>query len=202
MTKCRRTSLLNNARGSVRKATNLLFEWDATRAMARTKSVRQGNLADVDPMVRLTNSNAGEMKCNVDTTLFSQEGKYGIGMCVFEMTEFVKANIVTFSGTPLPQEAKAMGFKYAIKWFSELGIQSITIELDCLPAVNGMNGTIKLNSDFGSILISCKTLLSNVQSYRINYIRRQTNLITLSLAKASRLYVTLGFLISVQPVLQ
>lgn len=53
-----------------------------------------------------------------------------------------------------------------------------------------MNETSKLNSDFGSILISCKTLPSNVQSYTISNVKRQSNLIAHSLARASKLYAS------------
>lgn len=83
-----------------------------------------------------------------------------------------------------------MGLKFAIKWLSELHIQSITIELDSLPVVNGMKGSTKLNSDLGSILLSCKMLLSRFQSYRINYVRRHANHVAHTLARASGLYAS------------
>lgn len=93
-------------------------------------------------------------------------------MCIRgEKGDFVKAKTFLFNGIPLPQEAEAIGLKCAIEWLGELGLQSVTIELDCLPVVNGLRSTNNLNTDLGTILTSCNSLFLNFQSC-ISYDRR------------------------------
>ncbi|AES64716.1 hypothetical protein MTR_2g028970 [Medicago truncatula] len=59
----------------------------------------------------------GEVKCNVDTTIFKEQGCYGIGMCLRgDRGEFIRAKTTWYKGIPQPKEVKARGLKETIKW--------------------------------------------------------------------------------------
>lgn len=128
----------------------------------------------------------GTVKCNVDAALFD-DNRFGIGLCIRDYQGlFVKAKTVWFYGSPPPQEAEALGLLTAVKWLQELHIQRVTIELDCKSVVDGIRGVCHSVTEFGSILSSCRNLLSLSQNYTVSFIRRQANLVAHSLARASR----------------
>lgn len=59
----------------------------------------------------------GEVKCNVDTTIFKEQGCYGIGMCLRgDRGEFIRAKATWYKGIPQSKEVKARGLKEMIKW--------------------------------------------------------------------------------------
>lgn len=133
----------------------------------------------------------GLLKYNVNAALFTQEGKFGVIMCIRnDRGEFLKAKPMTFHGVPISQEAEVMGLKQAPLWLNELGHTLVVLELDCLQVVEGVTGSGKHNFDLGSILSSCKNLFSLFQSYRISFIIKQANLVVHTLDWASRLYVS------------
>lgn len=53
---------------------------------------------------------------------------------------FVAAKTMNFEGIPTSQKAEATGAFEAIWWLKELGVQRVTIELDCYLVINGING--------------------------------------------------------------
>lgn len=74
-------------------------------------------------------------------------------------------------------------------WLVELGLTSVTIELNCLPVVHGVKEGLHNNSEFGAIISSCANFLSNYQSFEVSYVRRQANLAIHTIMTASRLHV-------------
>lgn len=56
----------------------------------------------------------------------------------------------------------------AINWLQELDIRRVTIELDCIAIVDGVRGVCNFVTEYGSILRSCKTLLSTLQNYAVS----------------------------------
>lgn len=147
----------------------------------------EGDRNNVSNEQKWQKPSSGTLKCNVDAAIFSQEGQYGIRMCIRNHIDTViRSKTMFFSGVPHPQEAEAVGLKQAICWLGELGIISLTIELDFLPVVNGVNATNSFDNELGLILSSCKPLLFANPSYSVSYIRRQSNLVIHTFARASR----------------
>lgn len=66
-----------NAIASVRKAADLLFEWDTAQGMDGPTKAHQSNITDEDPIVRWAKLNAGGMKCNVNTTYLVKKASMG-----------------------------------------------------------------------------------------------------------------------------
>ncbi|AES97591.1 hypothetical protein MTR_5g056500 [Medicago truncatula] len=75
---------------------------------------------------------AAEVKCNVDATIFKDQGCYGIDMCLTgDRGEFMRAKTAWYRGLSQPNEAEARGLKEARKWLGTLRYTSVSIELDC-----------------------------------------------------------------------
>jgi ribonuclease HI len=128
----------------------------------------------------------GELKCNVDATIFDQLVGYGIGICIRdEKGEFVKAKLLRKETCIPPQETEAIGLYEALFWLRELGIQCVTIKLGCKSVVDGVVGNLTNVAEYGTIIKKCKTLLNCLQNFKISFIRRQTNLVAHTLARAS-----------------
>ncbi|MCH89622.1 ribonuclease H protein, partial [Trifolium medium] len=110
---------------------------------------------------------AGELKCNVDATIFGQVTGYGIGMCIrHEKGDFVKAKSLWKEVNIPPQEAEATGLYEAILWLRELGIQRATIKLDCKSVVDGVVENLTNVAEFGTIIRKCKALLNCLQNFK------------------------------------
>jgi hypothetical protein len=69
-------------------------------------------------------------------------------------------------------------------------MQQIQIETDCIQVVQGVEGKVRNNREFGVIIDKCKSLLCHFQNCRVSYVRRQANRVAHELAQAARLYVS------------
>lgn len=66
-----------------------------------------------------------------------------MGMCIRnEKGKFVNAKTIWREATIPPQEAQALGLSEALLWLSELGVQRVTIELDCKSVMDGVIGNL------------------------------------------------------------
>jgi len=134
---------------------------------------------------------AGGVKCNVDVTIFKDQGCYGIGIFLRgDRGEFMGAKTAWYRGLPQPNEAEARGLKEVIKWLGTLRYTSVSIELDCKQVVDGISSNLNTNSTFDAILNTCKASLVNHQNFKITLFRRQTNNVAHLLARASLYYAS------------
>jgi len=79
---------------------------------------------------RWSNPNAGELKCNVDAAVVTNQNIFGIGMCIRnDHGQFViaKTVVLVLDGVPLSQEVEAWGLAEAIKWIGELDFDKVSI---------------------------------------------------------------------------
>lgn len=66
---------------AMRRSKECLWDWEVARMKQNPNHLvlQQGVNNNVE---RWTKPRDGELKCNVDAAVFSQEGRYGIGMCI------------------------------------------------------------------------------------------------------------------------
>lgn len=88
-------------------------------------------------------------------------------------------------GQPTPQKAEAMRLWQAILQLRDLGLPSVSIKLDCLPVVNGVQEDTNTNTELGTLISYCNNLLSSLHDFKVTYIQRQTNPVAHTLARAS-----------------
>jgi ribonuclease HI len=132
---------------------------------------------------------ADYLKCNVDAAIFEEQRSFGIGMCIRDSHgNFIKASIKWYDGVPPPSEAEAMGLKDAILWLGQLGLSKVQIELDCKLVVESILDRTNSQSEFGTIINMCRSLLQQFSNFEISFVRRQANYVAHGLARESKLY--------------
>jgi len=172
---------------------DVLFQWQQVRVnqgMGEQREYHNSGMMDqrqegwIRPVV-------GEVKCNVDATIFKEQDCYGIGMCLRgNRGEFIRAKITRYKGLLQPKEAEARGLKEMINWIGTLRFPSVSIELDCKHVVDGISSNLSTNSMFGAILNTCKVSLISHQNFKISFIRRQANNVVHLLARAPLSYAS------------
>jgi len=87
--------------------------------------------------------------------------------------------------TLLPTEAEAWGLFEAMKFALANGMSFVMLESDCEVIVDTVNSHQVPQYEIGDIISNCKDLLSTYVSFVVNHVRRQTNKVVYSLARAS-----------------
>jgi len=131
----------------------------------------------------------GGVKCNVDASIFKDQGCYGVGMCLRgENGKYISTKTAWFHGIPQPQEAEACSLKEAIIWLGNRGLTAVSIKLDCKQVVEDISNQIGANSELVAIINFCKASLSRLPNFKISFIQRQANNVAHLLARASLSY--------------
>ncbi|XP_024636060.1 uncharacterized protein [Medicago truncatula] len=166
---------------AVQLARELLFQWQAARNSATTQVQQspQDTIAWQPPA-------AGFLKCNVDAAIFSEQNRFGTGMCVRDQRgRFLKAATNWYEGCPPPQEAEAVGLRDAILWLGQLELSNVQLELDCKLVVDSIYDKNNNQAEFGSIIDDCRSLLQQFTNFKISFVRRQANVVAHSFARVS-----------------
>lgn len=68
-----------------------------------------------------------------------------------------------------------MGVHEALSWIKEKGRIRVIVESDCLTVIQSVRSNYTMVSYFGSIIEDCKTLLKELRSVSLLFIRRSAN---------------------------
>jgi ribonuclease HI len=98
----------------------------------------------------------------------------------------VKAFAKHFEGKPEINKAEAIGLLESLKWSSNMQTSSIQIEIDCLHVVHCLNNKNQHNTELGSVIKLCISLLLLNENGKVSYVRRQTNRVVHDLAQTAR----------------
>lgn len=102
-----------------------------------------------------------------------------ICMCIRDASgSFLQARTIKRAFLPSVHEGEALTLLEAIKWLKDLDVEQVLIEMGNLRVVQGL----KDSTEFGSILLSCRSLLDNIPNFQINFVRRQENIVAHSRA--------------------
>ncbi|KHN29674.1 hypothetical protein glysoja_016296, partial [Glycine soja] len=102
---------------------------------------------------------------------------------------FIKARTSSFNGIPSPQDAEAFALQKSLEWIQLLQLSNVIFETDCKMITHHLGSDRNGHSDFNFILAYCKKLLPVINNSRVNLIKRQVNLVTHKLVRASRNHV-------------
>lgn len=83
-----------------------------------------------------------------------------------------------------------MGLWHALLLVRDLGLPAISIKLDCLLVVNGVQGEPNRKSEFGTLISYSQHFLNHFQSFKVSYVRRQTNCVAHNFARVSRFHAS------------
>ncbi|PNX57208.1 replication protein A 70 kDa DNA-binding subunit, partial [Trifolium pratense] len=126
------------------------------------------------------------LKCNVDGALLASEGKCGIGICFRDRSgSLVRAHTMVFPVDVTAAECEATALKYAITFAMTNGFKRVKFESDCQHVVNALINDRMYENELGTLLATCRSILSSNISYNIAFIRRQANRVAHNLARAS-----------------
>lgn len=144
------------------------------------------NHAPARKLVRWSPPPFGALKSNINAAFFKDINLYGFGMCIRDHEgNFVQAKTMWIDSNLEGKVGEAMGLMYAIRWIIELGFNNVQFEVNSKKVVNELSSLKENFMEFGVIMGHCKRLISSSTNYSAKFIRRQTNKVAHSLARAS-----------------
>lgn len=164
---------------ALRNTMDLLHNWTHARGRAGTTATPANSLRHEEN--RWQKPSPGEYKCNVDTTIFNMENKYEIRIVVHKTrVSSIEERRCGLMDYHLLKRQKLQDFG---RLCFGLGLPTISIELDYLPVVNGVQGEPNTNTEFGTLISYCRHFLTS-KALRVSYIRRQANSVAHTLVRA------------------
>ena len=126
------------------------------------------------------------IKCNVDVATFHNNSIMGYGICFCDSMGVLllgKSDFYYSSSTVL--EAESLGLLDAIKVAISHGMCDVMFETDSKILSDVIATTTTPINEFGDLVTQCRSLLLNRPDFVVSYVRRQTNRVAHSIARAS-----------------
>ncbi|XP_065851311.1 receptor kinase-like protein Xa21 [Euphorbia lathyris] len=129
----------------------------------------------------------GFLICNVDSGI-NNEGTYcTYGMLIRDNKgECVHARNGGMSDLNDPSLAEAMAIREALSSIKTLNLSQVIVQSDCLSVVQAIHSKVPNLSYFSDVIQDCLSILQDLNSVSILFIKRSANLAVHSLAKAVR----------------
>ncbi|XP_026416981.1 uncharacterized protein LOC113312443 [Papaver somniferum] len=129
-----------------------------------------------------------ELKLNFDTSFDHETSYVGMSLILRNSTgscEGIRGR--NFHGGIDPEHAECLAFKEAILWESEIGLQKVNFEGDCLNVVNSVEYAKSSVHWMNEGLVNeIRQLLSKLSCCKVNYVKRQTNNVAHVIAHKAR----------------
>lgn len=134
----------------------------------------------------------GRMKCNVDVAFSRHRNKTGIGICIRdEGGVFVLARTISFIGVYPVDIGEALGLYHALQWASDMHLDNIDFEVDSKTTKDGLYSGREDITEFGNIVTASRSLLlSKFTNSKVEFVRRQANVVAHTLAKEATFLVS------------
>jgi hypothetical protein len=124
--------------------------------------------------------------CNVDASFSSSLNKVGIGICIRgECGVFILEKYDHHAPICDVCIGAALGLPSAIMWMHKLNLGLVEFELDSKIVMDNFHSNKFDTTGFGEIIIHSKRLFSYYFNSSVEFIRRQANEISHSLAKTA-----------------
>ena len=108
-----------------------------------------------------------------------------------DTSSFVAARSNYFNGLGSVREVKITGLVEAIHWVLSIGFSQVLFELDANGVVHTMTSMNQDLSEFGSLMHHYGILLCESSGFKICYARKQANVVTHIIARASHFHASL-----------
>ncbi|XP_074352647.1 uncharacterized protein LOC141691791 [Apium graveolens] len=163
----------------IQVACDMLEQWQKAQEVKSKVSCTKS--AGISRWRRL---HAGWLSCNVDTAVFKDNSLSSFG-CLLrdEHGSFIAAIGGVWMGAFEPKVAEAMAFREALSWVKERRATNIVFQLDSQLVVNAMKLKSKVNSYFGDIIEECSSIIKDLRSYSIRFVRRSANIAAHTIAR-------------------
>jgi len=126
----------------------------------------------------------GRMKCNVDEAFSSQRNKMGVDICIHDKDGvFILARTVTFSDVYPVDIGEALSLYHTLQWVNDMHLDNIYFEVDSKTTKDALYSGREDITEFGNIIEASRSLLSSkFTNSRVEFVRRQANVVTHTLA--------------------
>lgn len=176
----------------INSSLEVLSQWRSAQAPESTCLL--SGLTQADGAASWLPPLSGELKLNLDGALFEEQNRYGVGLVVRdEKGLLVEARTKLFVGTVQPEIAEAVGFKEALSWIKGSHWNKVTLESDCLVAIQSIRNKTNMISLFGDIINDCRSLLLELPLVKCIFVKRSANVVAHSFARASLSYPDRSF---------
>uniref|UniRef100_A0A803PR88 Reverse transcriptase domain-containing protein n=1 Tax=Cannabis sativa TaxID=3483 RepID=A0A803PR88_CANSA len=119
---------------------------------------------------------ANTIKVNVDGAIFEANNCFGFGIIARDSTGRIMEGISkSCCGRVSPEYAEIFGIKEALSWIKTKGWQEVTLETDCLVAVQAIKSTVNMPSTFGLLVSDCRVILNELNFLKFNFAKRSAN---------------------------
>lgn len=164
----------------VNEASVYLFQWQR----AQSNQVMHKKLNDREGVLVWKKPELGWFSCNIDAAVFEREGRSSFG-CVLrnDQGQFIAAYGGFWAGIVDPKIAEALAFKEALSWLKRRRCSDVHIELDSLAVVQAFESNSKDSSYLGAIIEDCHSIVKDLGSYSVYFIRRSANTVAHVLAR-------------------
>ncbi|KAL8088671.1 hypothetical protein AgCh_038446 [Apium graveolens] len=155
--------------------------WKARNELVWNKKALEG-----DGEVSWVKPQESEIKVSVDAALFEEFNTSGIGLVARDSEgEMIMAKTICIKETLDPEMAEVIAIKEALSWTEKSPWQHITVESDCLLAVQSIRSKTPMLSPFGRMVKECRRLLPEQNTVSLSFIKRSANIVAHELARAS-----------------
>uniref|UniRef100_A0A803Q5Q9 Uncharacterized protein n=1 Tax=Cannabis sativa TaxID=3483 RepID=A0A803Q5Q9_CANSA len=156
----------------------MLFSSCVTTALVDGLNVQSGD--------HWTTPDLPYVKVNVDGTLFTTQGRYGVGFAARTTACLVlAARVISKSGSLQPHVVEAIGIKEALSWSKANRWPKVVIGSDYIRVINDLQKFKHMVSPYGHILYDCKNLIAGFVDVSFNFVKRSANEVAHALARSS-----------------
>uniref|UniRef100_A0A803Q2U2 RNase H type-1 domain-containing protein n=1 Tax=Cannabis sativa TaxID=3483 RepID=A0A803Q2U2_CANSA len=126
------------------------------------------------------------IKVNVDGAIFEATNSFGFGYIARRSDgSLLEAASVGKIGRVAPEVAEVAGIKEALSWIKSKGWHKVSLESDCLVAVQAIHSSASLPSAFGQLVADCQKLLAALINVKVYFVKRSANKAAHFLARSS-----------------
>ncbi|KAH9656150.1 reverse transcriptase domain-containing protein [Citrus sinensis] len=118
----------------------------------------------------------GWLKCNVDATTFSAQGKVSYGGLIRNSDGlFVAACCVSVLGSFGARDAEALGVCEILSWIKKRILSCVVVEMDCIQVFKAPTASYSCPNGYGLILDDCLALAKSIGDIEFTFVRRSAN---------------------------
>ena len=125
------------------------------------------------------------VKCNVDVAFVSGSGRTSMGLCFRDNSGHFMAGMTQWQQTVISSvEGEAWTLLLAMEEARHSGLDRVQFESDSKVLIEAIHMKRRGNSEFLSIVCDILSFMSSFLNFEVKFVRRQTNLVAHTLARA------------------
>jgi ribonuclease HI len=166
-------------------------QWLDWRIMQNFQHISANNNTQQQQVVQWQKPPIGWFKCNTDASFHGNSNQTSAGWVLRDhMGRFVMAGTTWIQGKCSILEGEAIALHEAIKALEHRRFTHVIFESDSKNVVDAIHNLRFGNSEFSSVICNIRNALSLNQNFKVEFIRRQANMVAHTLARAAILWAS------------